>query len=462
MKKFFLAATLVILFFTVAACQRTIRVDLIVDGERYDRKTLNKPGEISLPRPESEGHFFAGWYKDDDFEERFDGLVHESMSIHAKFVPFDGELSTYLTDRYEIPDYLGNNFFTDGIGTVDLVACRDGDTADFQDGDKQFRVRFLGIDTPESGHVYEPWGPAASAHACEAMQNAETIVLERDSAAGNRGTYGRELAYVWVDGRLLNLELIELAYTYASGVDRLKHGFEMRMAEDKAALSGRRLYSEDDPDHDYSDAVDTTIADIVQNHEDYMTKRVNIEGVSIARIGQHAFLEDPDGDYGIFFYIGYETEPRLAVGYQVRIENAQVYHNGKPFGGLFLTDYGSATITIEDEDVAPTIHTTSFDELDFFQTGLRFTYENVTVTDIDEEGFHFTIENEAGESMRVHQLFEAPLLNDTQHSLMPAAHRLDLDTLTKGQTLDLTVNLSEIDGELVFVLAHRDDVTIID
>lgn len=462
MKKFLLALTLLLFLVTIAACQRGIRVDFLVDGERYERRTLEEPGRISpFPRPEIEGYFFVGWYEDETLEERFNYMreIEENVSLHAKFIVDDGELSTYLTEQLEIPDHEGKDFFTDGIGAVELLACRDGDTADFTTGGEDFRVRFLGVDTPESGHVYEPWGPAASAYACEVMQDAEQIVLERDEAAGNRGTYGRELAYVWVDGRLLNLELIELAYSPPVGVGELKYGFDMRLADEKASLTGRRLHTEEDPDHYYGDAVDTTIADIVQNHEDYMTKRVNVEGIVTARVGQHAFLEDPEGEHGIFFYIGYATTGRLGVGYRVKIENAQVYHAGKPFDGLFLTDFGGTTVTPVDEEAAYSIHATPFDELDFLQTGLRFAYENVTVTAVDEDGFHFTIENEEGLTMRVHQLFEAPLRNDTQHSLMPSVHRLDLDTLTIGETIDLEVNLSEKDGELVFVLAHKDDVT---
>jgi micrococcal nuclease len=75
----------------------------------------------------------------------------------------------------------------------------------------------LGIDTPESTAQSDPWGKAASSFTCDKLTNATSIVLQSDPASGQTDSYGRYLAWVWYDGRLLNLELVEEAYSRAKG-----------------------------------------------------------------------------------------------------------------------------------------------------------------------------------------------------------------------------------------------------
>lgn len=154
--------------------------------------------------------------------------------------------STLLTESYE-----GKSFLEDGIGVVTLTRCVDGDTARFSEdgGVTDFSVRFLGIDTPEVGRNNEPWGNAASEFTCNRLSNAFTIVLERDPASSNQETYGRYLAFVWYDGRLINLELIEESYTHAVGVLSYKYGEVMQNAWYKAMNEDLRIHGEDDPNY---------------------------------------------------------------------------------------------------------------------------------------------------------------------------------------------------------------------
>ncbi|MFW6299279.1 MAG: thermonuclease family protein, partial [Bacillota bacterium] len=151
---------------------------------------------------------------------------------------------TPVTDRLSLEeDYEDKTYvemgdsdpeLADGIGEVTLEACNDGDTADFKDGDVTFTSRFVGIDTPESGHVIEEWGIEAGEYACEIMEDADTIVLEREPEESTKGTYGRFLSYVWVDGRLLNLEMVEQGYSNASGVSGYKYADAFYEAEENA------------------------------------------------------------------------------------------------------------------------------------------------------------------------------------------------------------------------------------
>ena len=146
--------------------------------------------------------------------------------------------------------YEGLDFVVDGIGEVTLSRSIDGDTAHFYTKNGTYvKVRFLGVDTPESTIEHEAWGKAASTYTKNRLENATTIVLESE---GNReDAYGRYLAFIWVDGELLNLELVQNAYSNCklSGTSKYFNAF----FETEAVISktGRRFWGEIDPDYDY-------------------------------------------------------------------------------------------------------------------------------------------------------------------------------------------------------------------
>lgn len=103
--------------------------------------------------------------------------------------------------------------------SVSFKKCTDGDTAHFMVDGVDTTVRFLAIDTPEYTKEKEPYGKEASAFTCNAIEHAETIELEYDDASDKVDKYGRVLAWVYVDGKLLQQELIanglaEVAYLY--------------------------------------------------------------------------------------------------------------------------------------------------------------------------------------------------------------------------------------------------------
>ncbi|MCE5301586.1 MAG: thermonuclease family protein [Planctomycetaceae bacterium] len=118
----------------------------------------------------------------------------------------------------------------------------DGDTLVLADG-KQ-RVRLIGADTPETvkpNWPVEPWGPEATAFTRKFLADGQNQVrLEFDAERHDK--YGRLLAYVWCDDRMLNEELIraglaraELWYRYA---EAKKERFRRAESEAKAARRG--------------------------------------------------------------------------------------------------------------------------------------------------------------------------------------------------------------------------------
>lgn len=146
-------------------------------------------------------------------------------------------------------DYENKSFVKDGVGKVTLARLVDGDTAHFYDITGEYiKLRFLLIDTPESTKDKDPWGLAASNYTKDKLLNAKEIVLESDTE--KMDTYGRYLGYVWVDGVLLNLLLVEEAYTNASP-SHSKYKEYFMEANMKAKTTGRRFFGEVDPNYDY-------------------------------------------------------------------------------------------------------------------------------------------------------------------------------------------------------------------
>ena len=148
-------------------------------------------------------------------------------------------------------DYTGKSFINDGIGEVKLVRPVDGDTARFRDpiAGVEFSLRYLGIDTPESTRQKDPWGKAASDYSKQRLNAATTIVLE---AEGSRNDlYGRYLGWVWLDGELYNLQVVEEAYSNATCGGDSKYSEYMLDVDAHVQQTGRRFFGEIDPNYDY-------------------------------------------------------------------------------------------------------------------------------------------------------------------------------------------------------------------
>ena len=105
---------------------------------------------------------------------------------------------------------------------VTFNSCIDGDTANVLLGNKEIKIRFLAIDTPETKHPTkgeELFGKEASEYTCNRLMNAKKIEIEYDSNSDKLDKYDRHLVWVWVDDYLLQDEIIkeglaEVAYLY--------------------------------------------------------------------------------------------------------------------------------------------------------------------------------------------------------------------------------------------------------
>ncbi len=124
------------------------------------------------------------------------------------------------------------------------IKCVDGDTF-WLDGQK---IRMLAIDTPESTTTKEAYGKQASDYTCSALKQAKVIRLEQDK--GNTvDKYDRTLAWVFVDGQLLQTAILREGLGEVKYVDKATvntaYLSECQSAQQDAQSKKLNLWSQD-------------------------------------------------------------------------------------------------------------------------------------------------------------------------------------------------------------------------
>jgi micrococcal nuclease len=102
-------------------------------------------------------------------------------------------------------------------GLYSIAHFVDGDTIAVNMDGHEEKVRFIGVDTPETHKPNTPvqcYGPAAAAFTKNTIGNNK-VRLESDPLSTNRDRYNRLLRYVYLpDGTLLNEKLIQEGYGF--------------------------------------------------------------------------------------------------------------------------------------------------------------------------------------------------------------------------------------------------------
>lgn len=93
------------------------------------------------------------------------------------------------------------------VGTVSRIV--DGDTIDVRIGNQTFRVRYIGVDTPEQGDYFYYQATEANRRLVEGKK----VTLVKDVSEVDR--YDRLLRYVFVGDVFVNYELVRQGYAYA-------------------------------------------------------------------------------------------------------------------------------------------------------------------------------------------------------------------------------------------------------
>ncbi len=137
------------------------------------------------------------------------------------------------------------------VGTHRVVRVVDGDTIIVDYEGRPERVRYIGIDTPETVDPRRPvevYGKEAAA-ANRRMVEGRRVRLEFD--VERRDRYGRLLAYVWVGDTLVNDWLVRNGYaqvaTYPPNVRYVDRFLDSQRA---AREAGRGLWGTGDADPD--------------------------------------------------------------------------------------------------------------------------------------------------------------------------------------------------------------------
>lgn len=119
--------------------------------------------------------------------------------------------------------------------SVKVIRVLDGDTIEIEGGE---RVRYLGINAPESG---QPFSTEATREN-ERLVAERTVNLEFDVQTQDR--YGRLLAHIWVGDVLVNKEIVRNGYAVTETIQpNVKYQDLMLAAEQEARAACRGLWA---------------------------------------------------------------------------------------------------------------------------------------------------------------------------------------------------------------------------
>lgn len=156
-----------------------------------------------------------------------------------------------LATRAEIFDFWGQIVLEwvnsqDEIKISQAITVIDGDTVNYWD----LKIRMIGLDAPEPtatryGYI-ECYGKEATEHLKQLLKNAKELTIEKDPSQDEIDKYGRTLAYVFLDGKNINTQMIldgfAFEYTYSKAY---KYQKEHKNAEAVAKNANLGLWSPD-------------------------------------------------------------------------------------------------------------------------------------------------------------------------------------------------------------------------
>ncbi|MBN2240079.1 MAG: thermonuclease family protein [Dehalococcoidales bacterium] len=106
--------------------------------------------------------------------------------------------------NYELP-----SFPTGETSKATVTRIIDGDTIEINQSGSTYKVRYIGVDTPEA----DEYGYDKATEVNRRLVYGKQIILEKDISEIDR--YERLLRYVWVDGCMVNAVLVGTGYAAA-------------------------------------------------------------------------------------------------------------------------------------------------------------------------------------------------------------------------------------------------------
>ena len=175
-------------------------------------------------------------------EEQVATLEEQNENLLVEITDLKSEIETLGEKIDNLKDYPPFLDISEMEATV--VRVIDGDTIEVDIIGMRYKVRYIGIDTPE----LDDKRPEFCALAQEATRynrqlvDGKTVRLEKDISETDK--YGRLLRYVYVDDIFVNAELVRqgLAWTEAYESDT-KYQDYLEELEMEARQAGRRLWA---------------------------------------------------------------------------------------------------------------------------------------------------------------------------------------------------------------------------
>lgn len=122
---------------------------------------------------------------------------------------------------------------------VKLINCESATTSWYEVDGIVKRVRLLAYD-PEDGKLNEE----IDTYACTLLENATKIEIEYDLKSLEKDKYNRDLAWIYIDGKLLQEELIEKGYGQVNYInDEYQYLSELCDAEKEALTSQNGIWN---------------------------------------------------------------------------------------------------------------------------------------------------------------------------------------------------------------------------
>lgn len=344
-----------------------------------------------------------------------------------------------------------------------VVSYIDGDTTHFEVdksiiADDHVKARYLGINTPESTGVIEPWGKKASNYTKTQLQKATSIIIESDTSTWDLDSTGsRYLLWVWyktaedTEYRNLNLEILQQGLAYGSGVSSCVYGDIALKALNQAKTLKLHVFSKKaDPDFYYGGATELSLKELKANCEKYEGKLVKFEAVVAKQVGPTIYVEEYDAENDMYFgmqiYAGYNygRMEDFLLGNRVSIVGTlQYYENG---GTFQVSNLQFDTLDPEWEGgcvVLSTGHTASYRDLDV-DTLLHGTIVLETIKEV--EGADGEVEE-----VLVNETFE---YGELAHYSTATLHNLTV------QSVYTTNNGGDSDGALTITCKDENGLTI--
>ncbi len=247
----------------------------------------------------------------------------------------------------------------------------DGDTTQFTsyNGNYTVKVRYLGVDTPESTSEVEEWGRSASLFNKSILKKAKYVIIQSAGSAktGKKAPadldgYQRSLAYVWYSNednptkesfRNLNLELVYNGFSgFNAPSDDMKEDFYDAFSDAYAIAQEykkNRFSNEKDPNYDYNpaqvlpldmlydetyyvDHFDPNTNESLGNYSSFCDDKTwySFDGYVTRVVGGSAFyIQNKIGDnyYGLYVFTLRTYEP-VQVGNWLRVTGVLDYYSG--------------------------------------------------------------------------------------------------------------------------------------